>query len=74
MAALTMYAASRTSGMPKALCMVGMGVAILLILLFLLDLIVGIPFGRASMLMDVLMILCALLLGFVSWTTYKEQA
>lgn len=59
--------------MPKALCMVGMAVAIILALLFLLDLIAGIPFSRASFTMDVLMLLCAAGLGYVSWATFREQ-
>lgn len=60
--------------MPKALCMMGMAVAIILVLLFLLDLIVGFPFGRASMLMDILMLLCGAMLGYISWSTFREQA
>ena len=38
--------------MQKALCMVGMAVAIILVILFVLDLISGIPFRQASFLMD----------------------
>lgn len=59
--------------MQKALCMVGMAVAIILALLFLLDLLLGIPFRQASMLMDIFMLLCAAGLGYVSWSTYQEQ-
>lgn len=59
--------------MQKALCMVGMAVAIILVILFLLDLISGIPFRQASMLMDILMLVCAAGLGYVSWSTFQEQ-
>ena len=59
--------------MPKALCMVGMAVAILLLIIFLLDLIATVPFQRASLVMDISMILCAIALGYVSWSTFREQ-
>ena len=59
--------------MPKALCLTGMVIAIVVALLFLLDLIIKIPFQRANVLMDVVFVLCAGTLGFISWTTFKEQ-
>lgn len=58
--------------MPKALCMTGMVIAILILVLFLLDLAVAFPFKRVSPLMDILFVLCALGLGFISWSTLKE--
>jgi hypothetical protein len=62
--------------MPKALCMTGMAVAILIAILFIFDLAAPItmaPFGKASPLMDVGMLVCALLLGIASWLTFREQ-
>lgn len=59
--------------MPKALCLVGSVVAVLLLLVFGLDLAVGFPFHRANILMDVGCLLCAAALGYISWTTLKEQ-
>jgi len=59
--------------MPKALCLVGSVVAVLLLLVFGLDLAVGFPFHRKSMMMDVGCLLCAAALGYLSWTTFKEQ-
>jgi hypothetical protein len=59
--------------MPKVLCMTGMVIAILILVLFLLDLAVKFPFQRNSMLMDITFVLCAVGLGFLSWTTLKEQ-
>ena len=73
MAASSTYATPRTPLMQRALCMVGMAVAIILVILFLLDLIVGIPFRQASFLMDILMLICAAGLGYVSWATFQEQ-
>jgi len=50
-----------------------MVIAIVVALLFLLDLIIKIPFQRANVLMDVVFVLCAATLGFISWTTFREQ-
>ena len=59
--------------MPKALCIVGIVVAVLLLLLFGLDLGIRIPFGRQSMMMDIGFVLCALMLGAISYLTLREQ-
>ena len=59
--------------MPKALCISGLVVAGLVILLFTADLAAGIPFRRASMMMDVSLLVCAVLLGVLSWFTLREQ-
>jgi hypothetical protein len=59
--------------MPKALCFFGIAVAVLLLLLFGLDLAMEIPFGRESIAMDVGFILCAGALGYISWSTLREQ-
>ncbi len=62
--------------MPKALCMSGMAVAILIAMLFIFDLVAPVamaPFRRASVLMDVAMLVCAVMLGVASWLTFREQ-
>ncbi len=59
--------------MPKALCLVGSVVAVLLLVVFGLDLAVGFPFHRASMTMDIGCLLCSAALGYISWTTLQEQ-
>ena len=66
--------------MPKALCMAGMVIAILVFILFLLDLVFGLvgpvwlsPFKSASPLMDIAFVICAMALGFLSWMTFREQ-
>ena len=51
----------------------GIAVAGLLLLLFGLDLALGFPFDRESTAMDVGFILCAAALGYVSWSTLREQ-
>jgi hypothetical protein len=64
---------TRTRGMPKALCMSGLVVSGLVIILFAADLAVGIPFRRASMMMDIALLGSAALLGLLSWFTLREQ-
>ena len=59
--------------MPKALCLTGMVIAIVVFLLFLLDLILGFPFQGASMSLDIVFVICAAGLGFISFTTFREQ-
>ena len=59
--------------MPKALCLLGLVVAALMLLVFGLDLAIKVPFQRISLIMDIASVICALLVGFGSWTTFREQ-
>lgn len=65
--------------MPKALCLSGMVVSILIALLFLTDLVASMlapsfaPFRGVSWTMDIAMIICAGALGAMSWLTFREQ-
>ena len=74
--------ATTTKGwlMPKALCLIGMVLSILVFLLFLGDLILGLssqelnaPFKMASMPMDILFILASGALAVMSFLTFREQ-
>ncbi len=58
--------------MPKILCLAGAVVAGLVLLIFGLDLSVGFPFNGASAVMDIGLILCALILGYLSWVTLRQ--
>jgi hypothetical protein len=58
--------------MPKILTISGMVVAVLVLLVFGLDLALEIPFKRASMWMDIGFILCAAALAYMSWSTLRE--
>ena len=58
--------------MGKGMTMAGMVVAVLIFALFALDLIIGFPFKRASVPMDVLLALSAIGLGFLSWSTLRD--
>lgn len=59
--------------MAKVLTIIGMFVAVVVLLIFALDLAIGMPFQKASMIMDIGMVIAALVLGFLSWQTYREQ-
>lgn len=59
--------------MSKALTIIGMIVASLVIVLFGADLAVGFPFQQASMLMDGIFLACAAILGYMSWSSFREQ-
>ncbi len=58
--------------MAKAMTFGGMAVAGLSLLLFGLDLAIGFPFSRANILIDVGFVLCAGILGYLSWSAYRE--
>lgn len=57
--------------MPKAFCISGAVVAILLLLVFGIDLGTGFPFDRQSWLIDIAMVICSGILGYISWATYR---
>jgi hypothetical protein len=59
--------------MPKALCIAGTVVAALVALLFGIDLAARFPFARVSWWMDVGAVLAAAILGFLGWTTWRQQ-
>ena len=58
--------------MPKALAISSLVVAALLFLVFGLDAAIGIPFGKASLMMDLGAVFSSLLLGYLSWSTYRD--
>ena len=65
--------------LPKALCIAGIAVAVLVFILFFADLAIGYispglaPFKHASKILDATFIVCALGLGVLSWLTFREQ-
>lgn len=59
--------------MPKALCITGTVIAALLLALFGFDLALGFPLGGASTMMDIGMLVAAVMLGYGSWHTLREQ-
>ncbi len=62
--------------MPKALCITGLAISAVLFVLFLWDLATPswmAPFKKANVTMDIAFVLCSAGLGYLSWTTWKEQ-
>ena len=55
-----------------AFTLFGFAVAGLLILLFGLDLVMAVPLQRVSLLMDVTYLLCGIILGWLSWSCYRD--
>jgi len=58
--------------MEKWLCLGAMGVAGLLLLVFLLDLFLQVPFGRLSTIVDVCSVLASIIVLYIAWDAYKD--
>ncbi len=58
--------------MPKALSIIGLTISAILLLIFGLDMALGIPFQNVSSTMDIGFIVCSLVLGYLSWSTMRE--
>ncbi len=56
----------------KAFVIFGFSVALIMVLLFGLDLATGLPFWRASTLWDATAVICGLVLGYLSWDTWRD--
>ncbi len=59
--------------MSKILCLFSLGLSVILVILFILDLSIGIPFNKGSIFFDVVFLVAALIVGVLSWFTYREQ-
>ena len=60
--------------MPKALCILGLVISVLLLVIFGLDLLTRVPFGREAMVMDIGFLIASLILGYMSFSTMREQS
>jgi hypothetical protein len=58
--------------MEKWMCYGSMGVAGVLLLLFLMDMFTGIPFGKISIGVDVFGILAAGVVGFLAFDAFRD--
>ncbi|HWB00530.1 MAG TPA: hypothetical protein VG713_18685 [Pirellulales bacterium] len=59
--------------MGKAFSIIALVIAIVLLLVFGLDLAAGIPFRKASKAIDYGFVICAVALTYLSWRTFREQ-
>jgi hypothetical protein len=58
--------------MEKGLCWASMGVAGLLLLLFVLDMVFGIPFSGVSTFVDILGILASGVILYLAWDAFRD--
>ena len=58
--------------MPRILAIAGMVVAGLMLLIFGLDIAVGLPFGRADSTIDIGFIVSSLILAYLSWSAFRD--
>jgi hypothetical protein len=68
----TMQAVKGLFFMEKWLCWSSMGVAGLLLLLFLLDLILDFPFGGISKAVDIVSIVASAVVLYLAWDAFKD--
>jgi len=59
--------------MAKVLCLFALVVSAILFLIFLLDLILGIPFARVNAMMDIAFVVSSGIIGLFSYLTFQEQ-
>ena len=59
--------------MGKAMSIAGMVVAGLIAFLFAFDLALQFPFSRAAPMMDIGFLICALVLGYLSWNALRDS-
>lgn len=58
--------------MSKALCLSGIAIALLLLVLFALDFIIGVPFNKADTMMDIVFMVSSAGLAVISWMTFRD--
>ncbi len=65
--------------MPKILCLTGLVVSGLIALIFFMDLAFGLmgmltlaPFKLTSVLLDIVLLVSSVVLGYLSWTSFRE--
>ncbi|MBQ8363193.1 MAG: hypothetical protein IJX36_04605 [Thermoguttaceae bacterium] len=59
--------------MSKFLCIASTSLSAIIFLVFLLDLVAGIPFGKANTLMDIIFVLCAGGIAALSVLALRQQ-
>jgi len=59
--------------MPKILSIFGMAVSAVLLVIFGMDLAMKFPFDGQSGAMDIGFLICAAVLGYMSWNSFRDQ-
>lgn len=58
--------------MEKGLCYGALGIAALMLLVFLLDLVAGVPFGAPFTVVDVFGVLASGIVGYLAWNASRD--
>jgi hypothetical protein len=58
--------------MEKGLCWGSLGIGALFLVLFLLDMFLGFPFGRLSLVVDIFGFIASGILGYLAWNTLQD--
>ena len=61
-----------TGHMARGLTITAIAIAVLMLVLFGLDLAIGIPFGKQSMMMDICFLVCGLGLGLLGLSIWRD--
>ena len=61
-----------TGHMARGLTIAAIAIAVLMLVLFGLDLAIGVPFGKQSMLIDICFVVCGVGLGLLGFSTWRE--
>ncbi len=64
--------AKQRAAMEKGLTIAAMASAVVIFLLFLSDLVIAIPFRRASLGMDIAFVIASIGLAYISWNTFRD--
>lgn len=62
--------------LPKRAVIASMVVAVLVALMAIADLVIEVPFSGSehTFLMDILFIVCAAIVGYLAWDTYRDMS
>jgi len=70
----------REISVQKGLCIAALSIAVIVLILFLADMILGLfglfrlaPFKYSSLTMDIVFSICSGILAYMSWVTFKQQ-
>ena len=61
-----------TGRMAKGLTITALALAVLTLVLFGMDLAISVPFNKQSIFLDVAFVICALAIGFLGYSTWRE--
>ena len=59
--------------MAKVLCLFALVVSSIIFLIFFLDLILGVPFARINIMMDIAFVVSSIIIGLFGFLTFREQ-